>query len=476
MNRTKKSSAKSKRGVSRREFLQTAATAAAGFTIVPRHVLGGPGYIAPSDKVNLAMIGTGNQGMNDMQQFLEIPEVQVVAVCDVYEEFALGDELAGRKPAKLAVEKFYGGQAVDGKYKGCADYVDFREMLEKEKGIDAVAVVTTDNLHAVASMAAIQLGKHVYCQKPLTHDIHEARVLAEAARKKGVATQMGNQGHAGEGNRLMLEWIADGAIGEVREVHAWTDRPRDYWKQGLERPDTIPSVPRGLDWNLWLGPAPYRPYHPAYMPFVWRGWWDFGTGVLGVMGCHIIDTPVWTLKLGHPTSVQASCSPVNDETGPIASIIHYEFPARGNMPPVHMTWYDGGLTPARPATLEDGRRMGDGNGVLLVGSKGTIMCNCYGHNPRIIPETAMQAYKLPPKTIPRVESIHKDFINACKGGPAACSNFDVSGPLTETVLLGNLAIRMQGQRLNWDGVNLKVTNVEEANKFVKREYAGGWTL
>jgi predicted dehydrogenase len=472
----KKKSEMQKSGVTRRDFLKTASTVAAGIAIVPRHVLGGPGYIAPSDKVNLAMIGVGNQGMYDMNQFLQIPEVQVISVCDVYEEFASGDKLAGRKPAKAAVEKHYGEQKTNGDFKGCAEYVDFREMLAKETGIDAVAVVTPDNTHTIAAMAAINLGKHVYCQKPLTHDIYEARLLMEAARKKGVATQMGNQGHAGEGNRLMVEWVADGAIGEVHEVHVWTNRPGHWWKQGLERPDTVPSVPRGLDWNLWLGPAPDRPYHPAYVPFVWRGWWDFGTGVLGDMGCHIIDTPVWVLKLGYPTSVQASSSPVNDETGPVASLIHYEFPARENMPPVKMTWYDGGLTPARPAELEDGRRMGDGSGILLVGTKGTIMANCYGNSPRIIPETKMQAYTLPPKTLPRVDGIHKDFINACKGGPAACSNFDVSGPLTEIVLLGNLAIRAQGQRLLWDGPNMKVTNVEEANKFVKREYAGGWTL
>ncbi len=472
----KKPSSNKKTGMSRRDFLKSTATAAAGISIIPRHVLGGPGYIAPSNKINLAMIGTGNQGMHDMKQFMELPDVQVVAVCDVFEEFPQGDSFGGCKPAKLAVEAHYGQLATDGKYKGCADFADFREMLEKQKDIDAVAVVTTDNTHAIASMAAINLGKHVYCQKPLTHDIYEARMLAEAARKKGVASQMGNQGHAGEGNRLIVEWVADGAIGDVHEVHVWTDRPRDFWKQGLERPDTIPSVPRGLDWNLWLGPAPYRPYHPAYIPFVWRGWWDFGTGVLGDMGCHIIDTPVWALNLGHPTSVQASCSPVNHETGPIASLIQYEFPARGSMPPVKMTWYDGGLTPPRPADLEDGRRMGDGNGILLVGTKGTIMANCYGHNPRIIPETKMQAYTLPAKTIPRVEGIHKDFIEACKGTRKACSNFDVSGPLTETVLLGNLAVRMHGQRLLWDGENMKVTNVEEANKFVKRDYAGGWML
>ncbi|MFQ5639546.1 MAG: Gfo/Idh/MocA family oxidoreductase [bacterium] len=477
MKHEKKSSQQRKKGLSRRDFLKTAGTVTAGLAIVPRHVLGGPGFIAPSDKINLAMIGTGNQGTHDMKQFLEIPEVQVIAVCDVYDECTYWkDTVVGRKPAKKIVEKHYAGKSGNGKYQGCADYVDFRDMLERETGIDAVAVATTDNLHAVAAMAAIHRGKHVYCQKPLTHDIYETRILTEAARKAGVATQMGNQGHAGESNRLIVEWVADGAIGDVREAHVWTNRPAGWWPQGIDRPETIPSVPRGLDWNLWLGPAPFRPYHPAYLPFVWRGWWDFGTGALGDMGCHLIDTPVWALNLGHPTSVQASATPFNDETGPIGSIVHYEFPARGSMPPVKMTWYDGGLTPPRPAELEEGRRMGDGSGVLLVGDKGTIMCNTYGKNPRLIPETAMKAYKRPPKTIPRVKGIYKDFIEACKGGPAACSNFEVSGPMTEIVLLGNLAVRAPGKRLLWDGENMNVTNVDEANKYVKREYYGGWSL
>jgi len=466
--------------MSRRDFLGRTAAAAVGLTIVPRHVLGGPGYIAPSKKVNLAMIGTGGQGTDDMTQFLQIPDVQVVAVCDVYKEcdyskFYFGG-VKGREPAKLQVEKYYAEQTNEGSFKGCGAYVDFNEMLENEKDIDAVSVATTDNLHAIAAMAAIKKGKHVYCQKPLTHDVYEARMLTEAARKHKVMTQMGNQGHAGEGNRLIVEWIADGAIGDVREVHVWTNRPWGYWPQGIDRPEAIPSVPPTLDWNRWLGPAPWRPYHPAYLPFNWRGWWDFGTGALGDMGCHLIDTPVWALKLGHPISVQASSTPINDETGPIGSIVHYEFPARDDMPPVKMKWYEGGLMPPRPKELEEGRRMGDGSGVLFVGEKGKLMCSTYGDNPRLIPETAMKAYKLPPKTIPRSAGIYQEWIDACKGGEPASSNFDVSGALTEIVLLGNLAVRNRGKILYWDGPNMQVTNVPEANQFVRREYSDGWTL
>lgn len=469
---------KSSKVISRRNFLKTATVAAAGIVIVPRHVLGGPGYIAPSDKINLAIIGVGSQGTDDMKEFLNIPDVQVTAVCDVFDEFKIwGTQTVGRKAAKQLVEKHYGDQSTGGNYKGCAEYVDFRDMLEQEKDIDAVAIATTDNLHAVAAMAAMKRGKHVYCQKPLTHDIYEARMLTAAARKYGVATQMGNQGHAGEGNRLMVEWVADGAIGEVREAHVWTNRPAGWWPQGIDKPTNYPPVPHGLDWNLWLGPARFRPYNPAYVPFKWRGWWDFGTGALGDMGCHLLDTPVWAFNLGHPTSVQASSSPVNDETGPLASIVHYDFSARGSMPAVKMVWYDGGLMPPRPVDLEEGRRMGDNSGgVLLVGDKGTIMCSTYGNNPRLIPETAMKAYKRPPKTVPRVKGIYHDFIEACKGGSAACSNFGVSGPFTEIVLLGNLAVRTPGQRLLWDAKNMKVTNVPDANKFVKREYFADWTL
>ncbi|GAH75238.1 unnamed protein product, partial [marine sediment metagenome] len=258
----------------------------------------------------------------------------------------------------------------------------------------------------VIAMMAMKLGKHVYVQKPLTLTVYEARQLTEAARKYKVTTQMGNQGHSGEGARLMCEWIWDGAIGDVREVHAWTNRP--IWPQGIDRPKETPPVPRTLNWDLWLGPAPYWPYHPAYAPFKWRGWWDFGCGALGDMACHVIDPVFWALKLGYPTSVEARSTEVNTETAPLASIVYYKFPARGNMPPVNLTWYDGGLVPRRPEELEEGRRMGNGNsGVIFVGDKGKLMCNEYGDSPRLLPETRMQEYQRPPKTIPRIDGSHE---------------------------------------------------------------------
>jgi predicted dehydrogenase len=396
-----------------------------------------------------------------------LSDENIVAICDVDEEYA---------------------GAVFEKYPQAKKYTDFRKMLEKQKEIDAVVVATPDHTHAVISMMAIKMGKHVYCQKPLTHSVYEARMLTEAARKYKVATQMGNQGHSGEGIRLICEWIWDGAIGPVREVHAWTNRP--VWPQGIDRPKDAPPVPATLDWNLWLGPAPIRPYHPSYLPFNWRAWWDFGTGALGDMACHVLDPVFWALKLGYPTAVEACHSYEvremwkrvdNKETYPSASMVRYEFGARENMPPVKLKWYDGGMLPPRPEDLEPGRKTGkEGSGVIFVGDKGKLMCGTYGDGPRLIPETKMRQYKRPAKTLARIEGgvggHEKDWARACKGGEPASSNFDNAGFLTEAVLMGNLAIRNPGKRLDWDGPNMTVTNVAEANEYVRRQYREGWTL
>jgi predicted dehydrogenase len=465
--------------ISRREFVGGAAAAAMAFTIVPRHVLGGPGKIPPSGKINLAFIGTGGQGIVNMKNFLDFPEIQVIAVCDVnkisdYSEFYFGGT-AGRQPAREIAEEFYAQKKPSGEYKGIDTYVDFRRMLQQRKGIDAVSVATSDHVHAVASIMAMRMGKHVYCEKPLTHTVHEARKLTEAAGKYKVATQMGNQGQASEGTRLMCEWIWDGAIGPVRHVYAWTDRPAGGWPQGVERPKETPPVPKTLDWDLWLGPAPERPYHPAYHPFKWRGWWDFGTGALGDMGCHVLDPVFRALKLGHPTSVRAESTAFNRDSYPLASTVYYEFPARGDMPPVKLTWYDGGRLPQRPEELETGRKMPE-SGTIFVGDKGKIMVDEYGSAPRIIPESKMEAYKRPPKTLPRSPGHYKEWIQACKGSKPAGSNFDYAGPLTEVVLLGNLAIRMDKKKLYWDGLNMKFTNVPDANVYLHRQYRQGWTL
>jgi len=288
---------------------------------------------------------------------------------------------------------------------------------------------------------------------------------------------MGNQGHASEGARLINEWIQDGAIGDVREVHAWTNRP--IWPQGIERPEEIPSVPPTLDWNLWLGPAPWRPYHPAYCPFAWRGWFDFGTGAVGDMGAHILDHPYWALGLEYPETIQSSSTPMTEDSFPLASIVHYTFPARGKKPPVKLTWYDGGLTPARPEELEPDRKMGDGGGgVIYIGDKGKLMHGTYGSNPRIIPETKMKEYKRPDKTIERSPGIYLEWIEAIKAGKKSTTDFSYAGPLTETMLLGNIATRMKDKNtfLEWDPKKMEITNLDEANEYLKMEYREGWYL
>ncbi len=469
-------------GITRRKFLASSAAGAGTVLIVPRRVLGGPGYVPPSDKINVAIIGCGGQGLVDLGNLIKFPELQYVAVADPmeewdYREFYFGGT-AGRAAAKRIIEKTYAEAGSAGAYKGCAAYEDFREMLDKESGIDAVTVETTDSLHAVAAMAALSRGKHVYCQKPLTHDIYEARALALAAGRSKAATQMGNQGHAMEGNKLIYEWIQAGAIGDVTEVICWTNRPAGMWPQGIEAPKETPSLPRALNWNLWQGPAPDRPYHPIYLPFRWRGFRDFGTGSLGDMGCHIMDTPVSALRLRHPVAVEAvATTPRTKDTYPVASIIRYEFAGQGGRPGVVMSWYDGGLTPFRPTVLEVGRRMGDEDGgVLFYGTKGTLMCGCYGESPRLIPETAMQKFTQPPKTLPRSQGIYREWLDAMLGRGPASSHFEVSGPLTEIVLLGNLALRYPGQRLEYDSVNMKVTNLDEANQHLRRTYQAGWKL
>jgi predicted dehydrogenase len=446
------------KAISRRTFVGGMATVA-GITLVPRHVLGGVGYTSPNDKLNIAAIGAGGMGAGNIER---CAAENIVALCDV-------DDRRGANTYE--------------KYPAAKTYRDFRVMLEKQKDIEAVIVATPDHTHAVAAMAAMQLGKHVYVQKPLTRAVGEARLLTEAARKYKVATQMGNQGHSGEGVRLIAEWIWDGAIGPVREVHCWTNRP--VWPQGISRPRDTPPLPDELDWNLWVGPSRMRPYHPAYLPFNWRAWWDFGCGALGDMACHVMDAAYTALKLKYPTSVEAYAAEQvvemwkkvkNTETFPLATIVHYNFPAREDMPPVKLHWYDGGLRPPRPEELEPDRQVFE-SGTIFVGDKGKIMCGTYSESPRIIPESKMQEYQRPPKTIPRVEGSHEqDWIDACKGKGEATSNFDYSGPLTETVVMGNLAILAAGQKLEWDGENMRVTNLPELNEHILPEYREGWSL
>ena len=464
--------------LSRRAFVGGMA-AAAGLLIVPRHVLGGPRYQAPSDRVNIATIGYVH-GMGTSNTFACQRE-NIVALCDVDES-----ELAAR-----ALRRAKKRRILD-RFPNAARYGDFRVMLEKQKDIDAVIVATPDHTHAVIAMAAMQLGKHVYVQKPVTRTLSEARALTEAARRYKVVSQMGNQGHSGEGVRLIEEWIADGAIGKVHDVHCWTNRP--IWPQGMPRPTETPEVPDGLDWDLWIGPSPMRPYHKVYHPFSWRAWFDFGCGALGDMACHVMDASYTALKLGYPTSVTAYIAqqvvevPIEEggtentpveyrDSYPMATVIHYSFPARSKKyPAVKLHWYDGGLLPERPEELEPDRTLPE-SGTIFVGEKGKLMCETYSEGPRLIPESRMQEYKRPKKSIPRVEGSHEqNWIDAIKGKTKAVSDFNYAGPFTETVLLGNLAVLFPGTKLLWDGPNLKVTNHAEANDFVQHQYRSGWSL
>jgi len=445
------------RRISRRDLLAGAASAAA-FTVVSRHVLGGEAAPPPSDKLAIAGIGVGGMGGANLRH---LGSQTIVALCDVDHNYA--------------AHTFK-------RYPKAKVHTDFRKMFDAQKDIEAVVVGTPDHTHAVASMAAIQAGKHVYCQKPLTHDVYEARMLAQAAKKAKVATQMGIQGHSGEGARLICEWIWSGAIGEVREVDAWCSLTYYPWGHASwstrwsRKPKDTPAVPAKLDWDLWLGPAPQRAYHPAYHPRIWRAWWDFGNGMMGDRGAHTLDPVFWSLKLGAPTSIDATSLGLNPDTHPLASVVTYQFPAREKLPPVKLTWYDG-LRPPRPAELEDGRVMGDREGgVIFKGSKGKLMCGTYGNATRLIPEAKMKEIGRPPRTLPRVKGSHElDWARACKSGQPAGADFAYAGPLTEVCTLGNIAKRVD-TRIEWDAAALKVTNLPKANDYVRCPYRKGWSL
>jgi len=501
------------REITRRVF---AGAAASAFMIVPRHVLGAP-FVPPSDKVTLATIGLGRQGQAVTMDLLARPEIQVVSVCDVnrgsrdymeygsnalliaarrllgagYEnwaedlaspgnvqltrEFGSSLGMGGREPAKRLVEAYYTSRH-DSSYKGCTAYRDFRELLEKEKDLDAVYVATPDHWHAPISIAAMRKHKHVLCQKPMSHSIPDARRMAATAREMKVATSLPVNNPSSEATRLLTSWIADGAIGPVREVHNWSSRP--FWPQGIERPKEVQPIPDGLDWDMWLGPAPERPFNKAYLPFVWRGWFDFGCGSFGDMGCYSFAGVFKILDLAPPLWVEASSSESYEETYPKASIVHLNFGARGNQPPVHMAWYDGGLRPPRPAGIsrQDDHyfQQGESNeGILYVGDKGIILAGFNGDRPRLYPENLK--YPTPPPRQrgadgapgaggpPRDAAIDQ-WIAACKGGPASLTNFEAQSPVTEAFLLGCLAQRFPGERFDWDSANLRVTNSEKANQ------------
>jgi predicted dehydrogenase len=449
-------------GLPRRAFLRHSTAALAALSLTPRRVFGGAGATTPGGKLRLGFIGVGGRGSENLRELARLGDVAPAAFCDVD-----ANHLAN----------------VTKQFPGVPTYRDFRALLDKEPDLDAVVVSTPDHIHAVAVMAALRRGKHVYCEKPLTRTVQEARAVARAAREAKVATQMGNQGMAFEGNRLLNEWLWDGAIGAVREVHAWSDRPTHrgklplWWPQGVERPEDTRPAPAHLDWELWLGPAPHRPYHPAWGPFQWRGWWDFGSGGLGDMGIHNLAPVFSALKLQAPVSVHASSTPVYPDSVPLACTVHYEFAARGDLPPVQLHWYDGGLLPARPNGLPDDLDLDPEDGVLFVGEKGQLLSTGWGtQRLRLLPEKLHRDYARPPKTLPRSAGHHREWVDACKGAPAPRSSFDFAGPLTEAVLLGSLCVRRGGEKLHWDSANLRITNAPEANQLLHYRYRDGWTL
>jgi len=439
-----------------------AAAAVAAFTFVPKRVMAG----STGNKLNIAGIGVGGRGASDIRG---VESENIVALCD-----------ADLNRAKNTIKK----------YSNAKVYRDYRKMLEKEaRNIDAVVIGAPDHIHAPAAIMAMKMGKHVYCEKPMAHTVYEARRMTEVARETGVVTQMGNQGHAGDGLRLYKEYIQDNAIGTIKEVHVWSDRAgtaeRPWWPQGIGRPKGSIPVPDTLDWDLWLGPARWRPYakfpngrggEATYCPFNWRGWWDFGCGAIGDMAVHNADPAFFALDLDAPTAVEAETGGVNDETLPIWNIIRFEFPAKGNRPAIKMTWYDGGKLPPKPRDLEEGLRLG-GNGILFVGDKSSLLGGGHAGTPRIIPDAKRKEYGKPPKTLPRSPGHHQEWIDACKAGKPedAKSGFWYAGPFTEALLVGNLAVRLQ-QRVEWDSKTMRSPNCPEADNYITKFYRVGWSI
>jgi predicted dehydrogenase len=497
-------------GTTRRTFLKEAAAAAAGLTIVPRHVIARSGMTPPSDLLNIAGVGVGGMGRSNI---INLSSQNIVALCDA--DWGYANKGFERLDANVALQK---GRLDSAKTPAerqriedqianterlktvhlpkAVKYQDFREMLDKQKDIDAVMIATPDHLHAVIASAAMDLGKHVYVQKPLTWSVAEARHLSKKASEKKVATQMGNQGHSSDDARLVNEHIAAGTIGEVREVHVWTNRPLTHWPQGIPKPEKVATetlswnmqgvmqrlanamagdypVPDQLSWELFLGPSTQTEYHPVYHPFNWRGWVDWGCGAIGDMGAHLIDHPFWALDLGFPASVETVSTPYNKATFPMATTTYYEFAARGSNPPVRLTWYDGALLPPRPDELGE-EQLDKTGGVLYIGSKGKLIHETYGFNPRLL--GALAQTPAPPQKLPRIGMTHEmNWVEAAKGKAEASSPFEYASRLTETMLLGVVALKA-GTKIHYDGENMRVTNNASANDFLKREYRAGWSL
>jgi predicted dehydrogenase len=507
------------KAIPRREFLSQAGAAAA-LTIVPRHVLG-RGFVPPSDKLNIASVGVGGMGRANL---INLSSQNIVALCDVDWGYAgkaldrldaditklrariegpLPEPVPGREGPEFNREKAKTQLADMIQLKTdlpkAKRHKDYRQMLEQQKDIEAIVVATPDHMHATIALAAMDLGKHVYVQKPMAWSVDEARRLARRAKETKVATQMGNQGHSMDEARTAVEYVWAGAIGDVREVHIWTNRPLGFWPQGVPRPEPMKvaadtlrwngagvntrlaaalagdyPVPEGLDWNLFLGVAPQIAYHPIYHPFNWRGWTDWGVGAIGDMGAHLIDHSMWALDLGLPTTVETISTPFNGASYPNATMTFYEFPARGKMPPVKLTWYDGGLLPNRPEELGE-EQLNKGGGAMLIGSKGKLLHDTYGLNPRLLPKSLHDSFGKPPQKLPRIpgERHELNWVDAAKGKTAASCPFEYAARLTEVMLLGVVALRA-GTKIHYDADAMRVTNAVGASDHLTRNYRSGW--
>jgi len=473
--------------LSRRSFIKKTAAASA-FTIVPAHILTGLGYTSPNDMVNIAAIGVGNRGGQVIQN-IATPDAEIKR--DIGMSGFLRQPYAGIKPERGSfrrqpqeekkifkhaniyaicdVDHKYAGHIING-YPKAKRFHDFREMIDNEKEIDAVVIATPDHTHAHIASYVMKAGKHVYVEKPMTKTIYEARYLKELAKKTGVVTQVGNQGHNVEGTMQTVEYVKSGVIGDVSEVHLWSNRP--VWRQGyFDRPSGV-NIPDNLKYDLWLGPAPNKPYHPDILHFAWRGLWDYGTGAMGDMGAHTFDAPIWALNLGMPIKIQATTTPYNDEYLPQSEKVTYEFAARDSMPPVKVTWSDGGIKPERPEILEANRRLRE---ALYIGSKGMMMHGTHGASPELIPNDPDFS---PIKSLHRPNSVYLDFVEAIKEKREAANNFDVAAKVTEIMLLTNIAIAAQKLdiTLEYNAESMKITNCDAANEYFHYKYRKGWEL
>ncbi len=464
-----------KKAVSRRDFLRDTAISVTTFMIVPRHVLGGRGFVAPSDKVNIAAVGVGGRGKQNVEDLLKLNDVQVTAIADPATYWDLAAfyyrSIAGRGPVKEMIEKHYASSTPNFKV---AEYEDFREMLDKESSIDAILCATPDHTHAYISLYAMRAGKHVYCEKPMTHNIWEARMVQKVARETGLATQMGNQMHSSPNVRNAVEYLRAGAIGAVKEVHSWV--PAGRWIKELDgMPKSTSPVPEGLNWDLWLGPRSDRPFNEAYVPVTWRDFWEFGCGALGDFGCHDMDAATWGLDLPAPESVEVHPAGYSDSNiAPYGEIGYYQFPAHNNQGPIKLNWYSGGLRPARPEMIPEDVSFSR-RGAMYVGDKG-IMLTGGSPEPKIFPEDLYASTSSPAATLAPSNGHHRDWVDAIKGGPAASSNFEYAAHLTEITLLGVLSLRLGGQKIYWDSKNLKAKGLDDADQYIREPEREGWKM